>query len=39
VVVRDQRTLPQAIIDGDGEAAERAAQHVLRFKDEIRQVI
>jgi DNA-binding GntR family transcriptional regulator len=31
---------PQAIIDGDGEAAERAAaQHVLRFKDEIRQVI
>jgi DNA-binding GntR family transcriptional regulator len=40
VVVHDQRTLLQAIIDRDGEAAERAAaQHVLRFKDEIRQVI
>jgi DNA-binding GntR family transcriptional regulator len=39
-VVRDQRTLLQAIIDNDGPAAERAAaQHVVRFEREIRQVI
>jgi DNA-binding GntR family transcriptional regulator len=40
VVVHDQRKLLEAIIDGDGAAAERAAaQHVLRFKSAIRQVI
>jgi DNA-binding GntR family transcriptional regulator len=39
-VVHDQRTLLEAIVRGDGDAAERAAaQHVLRFEAEIRQVI
>jgi DNA-binding GntR family transcriptional regulator len=39
-VVRDQRTLLRAIGDNDGAAAERAAaQHVLTFEREIRQVI
>jgi DNA-binding GntR family transcriptional regulator len=39
-VVHDQRMLLQAIMDNDGPAAERAAaQHVLTFEREIRQVI
>ena len=39
-VVHDQRTLLEAIVRSDGHAAERAAaQHVLRFEAEIRQVI
>ena len=39
-VVHDQRKLLEAIIEGDGAAAEdAAAQHVLRFESEIRQVI
>jgi DNA-binding GntR family transcriptional regulator len=39
-VVHDQRKLLEAIIDGDGAGAEHAAaEHVLRFKGEIRQVI
>jgi DNA-binding GntR family transcriptional regulator len=39
-VVREQRTLLQAIGDNDGAAAERAAaQHVLTFERAIRQVI
>jgi DNA-binding GntR family transcriptional regulator len=38
--VREQRSLLQAISDNDGPAAERAAaQHVLTFEREIRQVI
>jgi DNA-binding GntR family transcriptional regulator len=39
-VVREQRRLLDAIRRGDGEAAERAAaEHVLTFEGEIRQVI
>ena len=39
-VVRDQRRLLEAIIDGDGAAAERAAvEHVTTFEGEIRKVI
>jgi DNA-binding GntR family transcriptional regulator len=39
-VVHDQRKLLEAIVGGDGAAAERAAaQHVLRFEGEIRRVI
>jgi DNA-binding GntR family transcriptional regulator len=39
-VVHEQRTLLEAIVRGDGDAAERsAAQHVLTFEGEIRQLI
>jgi DNA-binding GntR family transcriptional regulator len=39
-VVHDQRRLLEAIVRGDGAAAQRAAaEHVTRFEEEIRQVI
>jgi DNA-binding GntR family transcriptional regulator len=39
-VVRDQRRLLEAILEGDGAAAERAAvEHVTTFEGEIRKVI
>jgi DNA-binding GntR family transcriptional regulator len=39
-VVHDQQRLLQAILDGDGDVAERAAaEHVTRFEREIRTVI
>jgi DNA-binding GntR family transcriptional regulator len=39
-VVRDQRRLLEAIVAGDGDAAERAAaEHVTTFEGEIRKVI
>ena len=39
-VVRDQRRLLEAILEGDGAAADRAAvEHVTTFEREIRKVI